>query len=94
MRTRWATEFGWGTEFGWNEANAPGPQTEDSRERGFLSDANDDAMGVSDALIRMASATSPTKDQDVGAEAELSGPRAISQQGFFGAPHPPRAVRR
>ena len=50
MRTRWATEFGWGTEFGWNETNAPGPQTEDSRERGFLSDATDDELGVSDAL--------------------------------------------
>ena len=50
MRTRWATEFGWGTEFGWNEPNAPGPQTEDSRERGFLSDANDDDLGRSDAL--------------------------------------------
>ena len=50
VRTRWATEFGWGTEFGWHEKNAPGPQTEDSRERGFVSDVNDDAMGRSDAL--------------------------------------------
>jgi hypothetical protein len=49
-RTRWATEFGWGTEFGWHEKNAPGPQTEDSRERGFLSEANDDDLGRSDAL--------------------------------------------
>jgi len=50
MRTRWATEFGWGTEFGWHEKDAPGPQTEDSRERGFLSDTRDDELGRSDAL--------------------------------------------
>ena len=49
-RTRWATAFGWGTEFGWHEKNAPGPQTEDSRERGFLSEAKDDDLGHSDAL--------------------------------------------
>jgi hypothetical protein len=49
MRTRWATEFGWGTEFGWNEPNAPGPQTEDSWERGFIS-ANTDNLGRSDEL--------------------------------------------
>ena len=49
MRTRWLTEFGWGQEFGWNERDAPGPQTEDSRERGFLPDTNDD-QGRSDAL--------------------------------------------
>jgi hypothetical protein len=49
MRTRWATEFGWGTEFGWHEKDAPGPQTEDSRERGFVSDVRDD-LGRSDAL--------------------------------------------
>ena len=50
MRTRWATEFGWGIEFGWGEKNAPGPQTEDSRERGFPSDATDDDLGRSDGL--------------------------------------------
>ncbi len=50
MRTRWATDFGWGTEFGWNEPNAPGPQTEDSWERGFTGDANDDNQGRSDGL--------------------------------------------
>ena len=49
MRTRWATDFGWGNEFGWHEADAPGPQTEDSRERGFVPDAPDD-QGHSDAL--------------------------------------------
>ena len=50
MKTRWASEFGWGVEFGWREKNAPGPQTEDSRERGFVSDANDDNRGRSDGL--------------------------------------------
>ncbi len=50
MRTRWATDFGWGTEFGWHEKDAPGPQTEDSRERGFLSDVSEDEMGRSDGL--------------------------------------------
>jgi hypothetical protein len=42
MRSRWQTEFGWGIEFGWHERNAPGPQTEDSRERGFTDGASDD----------------------------------------------------
>jgi hypothetical protein len=50
VRSRWASEFGWGTEFGWHEKDAPGPQTEDSRERGFLSDANADDLGRSDEL--------------------------------------------
>ena len=50
MKTRWATEFGWGVEFGWRETHAPGPQTEDSRERGFTSDAGDDDRGRSDGL--------------------------------------------
>ena len=50
MRTRWATEFGWGMEFGWHEANAPGPQTEDSRERGFLSGTDEGELGYSDEL--------------------------------------------
>lgn len=50
MRSRWGSEFGWGTEFGWHEKNAPGPQTEDSRERGFLVDAKADEQGRSDEL--------------------------------------------
>jgi len=49
MRSRWATEFGWGQEFGWNEDHVPGPQTEDSRERGFIG-ANIDNLGCSDGL--------------------------------------------
>jgi hypothetical protein len=36
-------------EFGWHERDAPGPQTEDSRERGFPGDA-DQALGCSDEL--------------------------------------------
>ena len=51
MRSRWHTEFGWGVEFGWHENHAPGPQTEDSRERGFLSDgADEDQQGRSDNI--------------------------------------------
>ena len=50
MRSRWHTEFGWGVEFGWRERRAPGPQTEDSRERGFVGDADDEDQGRSDAL--------------------------------------------
>lgn len=50
MRSRWATEFGWGTEFGWNEKDAAGPQTEDSRERGFVSDVSDADLGRSASL--------------------------------------------
>jgi hypothetical protein len=50
MRSRWRTEFGWGTEFGWHEQDAPGPQTEDSRERGFLGPADDARLGYSDEL--------------------------------------------
>lgn len=49
MRTRWATEFGWGNEFGWHESDAPGPQTEDSRERGFVAESADD-QGHADGL--------------------------------------------
>jgi hypothetical protein len=49
MRSRWRTEFGWGTEFGWHEHDAPGPQTEDSRERGFAQ-ADDAQLGHSDEL--------------------------------------------
>lgn len=50
MRSKWASEFGWGVEFGWNERNAPGPQTEDSRERGFSGDAGSDDLGHSDEI--------------------------------------------
>jgi hypothetical protein len=49
-RSRWRTEYGWGNEFGWREWNAPGPQTEDSRERGFLVDAAADEQGRADEL--------------------------------------------
>jgi hypothetical protein len=37
-------------EFGWGEKDEPGPQTEDSRERGFLPDADDEALGHSESL--------------------------------------------
>ena len=38
-------------EFGWGEKDEPGPQTEDSRERGFARDADvDDELGHSDSL--------------------------------------------
>jgi hypothetical protein len=50
MQPRWRSEFGWGIEFGWYEHDAPGPQTEDSRERGFNVDPLADAQGRSDAL--------------------------------------------
>lgn len=50
MRSRWRSEFGWGIEFGWHERNAPGPQTEDSRERGFFADAADDDWGRAEAI--------------------------------------------
>jgi hypothetical protein len=50
MASRWQTEFGWGNEFGWREKDAPGPQTEDSLERGFPTGPADDELGRSDAL--------------------------------------------
>jgi hypothetical protein len=38
-------------EFGWGEKDEPGPQTEDSRERGFLRDDEVmDDLGHSDSL--------------------------------------------
>lgn len=38
-------------EFGWGEKDEPGPQTEDSRERGFSRYANlEEKMGQSDSL--------------------------------------------
>jgi hypothetical protein len=36
-------------EFGWGEKDEPGPQTADSRERGFVREAEDD-QGQSDGL--------------------------------------------
>jgi hypothetical protein len=42
-------------EFGWGEKDEPGPQTEDSRERGFVR-SNDDTLGHSESL----------DDEDVG----------------------------
>jgi len=47
--SRWHSEFGWGIEFGWwDEAHVPGPQTEDSRERGFAFTGYLDQQGLSD----------------------------------------------
>jgi hypothetical protein len=40
----------WPTEFGWGDRNEPGPQTENSRERGFASDVTEDQLGHSDSL--------------------------------------------
>jgi hypothetical protein len=37
-------------EFGWGEKDEPGPQTEDSRERGFVHDAEIEALGHSESL--------------------------------------------
>jgi hypothetical protein len=37
-------------EFGWGEKDEPGPQTEDSRERGFIGDVDEDDMGQSSGL--------------------------------------------
>jgi hypothetical protein len=50
LRSRWRSGFGLGSEFGWHEKNAPGPQTEDSRERGFRVDTDADEQGQSDEL--------------------------------------------
>jgi hypothetical protein len=50
MQSRWRSGFGWSAEFGWREANAPGPQTEDSWERGFLRSRDADDLGRSDEL--------------------------------------------
>ncbi len=48
--SRWHSEFGVGIEFGWHEPHAPGPQTEDSVERGFLYAGDLDDQGRSDEL--------------------------------------------
>jgi hypothetical protein len=37
-------------EFGWGERDEPGPQTEDSRERGFIRNVDADELGQSDGL--------------------------------------------
>jgi hypothetical protein len=37
-------------EFGWGEKDEPGPQTEDSRERGFIGDVHENDMGQSYGL--------------------------------------------
>jgi len=50
MRSRWRSDFGWGIEFGWQERDAPGPQTEDSRERGFAADVTANDLGRADDL--------------------------------------------
>ena len=50
MRSRWRSEFGWGMEFGWGEKDAPGPQTEDSRERGFAAARTAEDLGRPEEL--------------------------------------------
>jgi len=37
-------------EFGWGDKDEPGPQTADSRERGFARDVDEDELGQSDSL--------------------------------------------
>ena len=38
------------TEFGWGEPNEPGPQTEDSYERGFTREIRLEQLGHSESL--------------------------------------------
>ena len=38
------------TEFGWGEPNEPGPQTEDSYERGFTQEIQVEQLGHSESL--------------------------------------------
>lgn len=40
----------WPTEFGWGEPNEPGPQTEDSYERGFTKAIEIELLGHSESL--------------------------------------------
>jgi hypothetical protein len=40
----------WPTEFGWGEPDEPGPQTEDSVERGFVREALEKDLGHSDSI--------------------------------------------
>jgi hypothetical protein len=37
-------------EFGWGEKDEAGPQTADSRERGFVRDGDEEALGHSESL--------------------------------------------
>lgn len=37
-------------EFGWGEKDEPGPQTADSRERGFVREVDDEELGHSESL--------------------------------------------
>jgi len=37
-------------EFGWGEKDEAGPQTEDSRERGFVCDCNESELGHSESF--------------------------------------------
>jgi hypothetical protein len=37
-------------EFGWGEQDEAGPQTADSRERGFVRDVDEEALGHSESL--------------------------------------------
>jgi hypothetical protein len=37
-------------EFGWGEKDEPGPQTADSRERGFFCDCDQEKLGHSESL--------------------------------------------
>jgi hypothetical protein len=38
------------SEFGWDEPNEPGPQTEDSYERGFTNEIGCELLGHSESL--------------------------------------------
>jgi len=40
----------WPTEFGWGDQDEPGPQTEDSYERGFTADVDCELLGHSESL--------------------------------------------
>jgi hypothetical protein len=40
----------WPTEFGWGERDEPGPQTEDSRERGFTTKVEIELLGHSESV--------------------------------------------
>jgi hypothetical protein len=40
----------WPTEFGWGDPDEPGPQTEDSYERGFTTEMDYQLLGHSDGL--------------------------------------------
>jgi hypothetical protein len=40
----------WPTEFGWGDPDEPGPQTEDSYERGFTTELEPERLGCSESL--------------------------------------------